>query len=73
MANKIVTKGYEIDERAWEIIRDNLVTDLLKYMTTPQDKKMMDRKISESLNRSKVEIMEKINGRTDNTTANGNS
>ena len=67
MANNNNRK-YEIDERAWEIIRTNLKTDLLKYMPTPQDQKMLDRKIDESLNRSKVEVKEKItDGRTDDT------
>ena len=64
-------KGYEIDERAWAIIRANLKADLLKYMATPQDKKMLERKIDESIDRTKVVIKEKIaDGRTDDTAAN---
>ena len=71
MANNNNRK-YEIDERVWEIIRTNLKTDLLKYMPTLPDKNMLAHKIDESLNRSKVEVKEKItDGRTaDDTTTN---
>lgn len=68
MANK---KGYEIDERAWDLIKKN-VLDLGKYFPTPQDVKMYERKAAETLEKTKVEIREKVlvevnnNGRTDN-------
>ncbi len=66
MANN--NRKYEIDERAWTLISNRLKEDLLKYMPTPQDKKMLSRKIDESLNRAKVEVREKItDGRADDT------
>ncbi len=60
-------KGYEIDERAWDIIKKN-VFDLGKYFPTPQDIKMFERKAAETLEKTKVEIKEKVlvDGRTDN-------
>ncbi|MBR2208546.1 MAG: hypothetical protein IJ859_07020 [Synergistaceae bacterium] len=66
MANK---KGYEIDERAWEIIKKN-VLDLGKYFPTPQDVKMYERQATATLEKTKVEIREKVlvDGRTDNAT-----
>ena len=63
-------KGYEIDERAWNIIKTN-VLDLGKYFPTPQDRKMYERKVIEMLEKVKAEIKEKvqIDGRADNTAA----
>ena len=56
MANK---KGYEIDERAWNIIKAN-VLDLGKYFPTPQDQKMYERQAVATLEKTKAEIREKI-------------
>ena len=63
-------KGYEIDERAWEIIKKNIL-ELSIYFPTPQDRKMYERKAVEALEKTKVEIKEKvlIDGRTADTTA----
>lgn len=65
-------KGYEIDARAWDIIRKN-VLDLGKFFPTPQDIKMYERQANTALEKTKVEIREKIlvevganNERTDN-------
>ena len=52
-------KGYEIDERAWDIIKKN-VLDLGKYFPTPQDIKMYERQATAALEKTKVEIREKI-------------
>ena len=62
-------KGYEIDERAWDLIKKN-VMDLGKYFPTPQDVKMFERKAAEILEKTKVEIKEKVlvDGRTDTGT-----
>ena len=59
-------KGYEIDERAWEIIKKN-VLDLKMYFPVAQDQKMYERKAIEALEKTKVEIREKvlIDGRAD--------
>lgn len=56
MANK---KGYEIDERAWDIIKNN-VLDLKKYFPTPQDQKMYERQATTALEKTKAEIREKV-------------
>ena len=56
MANK---KGYEIDERAWEIIKKN-VLDLGKYFPTPQDIKMYERQATATFEKTKAEIREKV-------------
>ena len=71
MANK---KGYEIDERAWEILKKN-VLGLGMYFPTPQDVKMYERKAVEALEKSRVEIREKVlvDGRADNSTGTDNN
>lgn len=60
-------KGYEIDERAWDIIKKNILS-LGMLFPTPQDVKAYERKVTEALEKTKVEIKEKvlIDGRTDN-------
>ena len=52
-------KGYEIDERAWDIIKKN-VLDLGKYFPTPQDIKMFERQATAALEKTKAEIKEKV-------------
>ena len=71
MANK---KGYEIDERTWDILKKN-VLGLGMYFPTPQDVKMYARKAIEVLEKSRVEIREKvlIDGRADNSAGTDNS
>ena len=66
MANNTNKKGYEIDERAWEIIKENVMS-LGKYFPTPQDVKMYEREAKTILEKTKVEIREKVlvDGRTD--------
>lgn len=62
-------KGYEIDERAWEIIRVNAKA-MKKYFPSPQDMKMFERKVDiELIEKSKAEIKAKVltDGRADNT------
>ena len=63
-------KGYEIDERAWEIIKKKIL-ELAIYFPSPQDQKMYERKAIEAFEKMKVEIKEKvlIDGRPDTTTA----
>ena len=64
-----IKKDYEIDERAWDIIKGN-VLELSKLFPTPQDIKMFERKAVEALEKAKVEIKEKvfIDGRPDTGT-----
>lgn len=71
MANK---KGYEIDERAWDILKNNVLR-LGMYFPTPQDVKMYERKAIEVLEKSRVEIREKvlIDGRADNSAGTDNN
>ena len=81
--NVNMKKGYEIDERAWDLIKKN-VLELGMYFPTPQDVKMYERKAVEALEKTKAEIKEKVlveagvrneevgskeknNGRTDNS------
>ena len=52
-------KGYEIDERAWNIIKQN-VMELGKLFPTPQDIKMYERRAVEVLEKTKSEIKEKV-------------
>lgn len=61
-------KGYEIDERAWEIIKKN-VLELSVLFPHIQDINMYKREAVKVLDKTKVEIKEKvlINGRTDNS------
>ena len=63
-------KGYEIDERAWEIIKKKIL-ELAIYFPSPQDQKMYERKAIEAFEKMKVEIKEKvlIDVRPDTTTA----
>ena len=65
-----IKKGYEIDERAWAIILDEF-GDFAKYLPTPQDQKVYQRKLKEYKGKSTVRIREELsNGRTDDTAAN---
>ena len=68
MANNSVKKGYEIDERAWELIKSGVLS-LGKYFPTPQDQKMYERKVIELFEKLRVDVKEKvlINGRADDT------
>ncbi len=61
-------KGYEIDERAWEIIKKN-VLGLSVLFPTRMDIEMYKREAVKILDKTKVEIKEKvlIDGRTDNS------
>ena len=52
-------KGYEIDVRAWNIIKKN-VMELGKLFPTPQDIKMYERRAVEVLEKTKSEIKEKV-------------
>lgn len=56
---------YEIDERAWDIIKSR-VLELQKYFPTPQDRKMYERKVNELFTKLRVDVREKVivNGRT---------
>ena len=67
MANP-AKKGYEIDERAWGIIKTGVLT-LQKYFSTPQDRKMYERKVDELFTNLRVDVREKVlvNGRADDT------
>ena len=58
MANN-TKKGYEIDERAWDLIKKN-VMDLGKYFRNPQDKKMYEKEALTTLEKTKAEIRESI-------------
>ena len=62
-------KAYEIDERAWEIIKKNILS-LGILFPTPQDVKAYERKVTETLEKTNVEIREKVlvDGRTDTGT-----
>ena len=70
MANNAVKKGYEIDERAWEIIKGGVLS-LAKYFPTPQDQKMYERKVIELFEKLRVDVKEKVlvNGRDDTAAA----
>ena len=57
--NVNMKKGYEIDERAWDLIKKN-VLELGMYFPTPQDVKMYERKAVEALEKTKAEIKEKV-------------
>lgn len=65
-------RKYEIDERAWEIIKSG-VLELARFFQTPQDKKMFERKVSELFSRLRVDVREKVivNGRADDTAGTG--
>jgi len=56
MPNK---KGYEIDERAWNIIKEN-VFELGKLFPTPQDINMYKVNAQRVLEKTRVIIREKV-------------
>ncbi len=65
-----IKKGYEIDERAWNIILDEF-GDFAKYLPTIQDQKVFQRKLKEYKDKATVRVREELsNGRADDSAAN---
>ena len=70
MASNAVKKGYELDSRVQKII-DEEFTDFEKYLKSPQDRKMYERKRKEYWDKITARLKEEVavNGRADAGTA----